>query len=153
MQQLCRERGVARHHAQVSRASRSARWRRSPGEWAPLLWYNLPAGHWPARLGGRCAIIPDNPNWRRFRHACPHYREHWTADELADADGRPLLYQIICLQNTPPVSADEQQRCMQARKKCWRLGRKRGSGGESAGDPAAAEATQAEAAEPAEARR
>lgn len=47
-------------------------------------------------------------------------------EDLADADGRPLLYQIICLQNTPPVSSDEQERCLLSRKKCWRL-RKRGS--------------------------
>jgi len=80
---------------------------------------------------GGGAIIPDNPNWRRFPHACPQYREHWAVDDLADAEGRPLLYQIICLQNTPPLSAAEQQLCLQSRKKCWRLSRKRGCRGDA----------------------
>ena len=32
-----------------------------------------------------------------------------------------MLYQIICLQNTPPETEAEQTLCMQARKICWRL--------------------------------
>ncbi len=31
-----------------------------------------------------------------------------------------LLYQIICLQNTPPENETEQARCMMTRKVCWR---------------------------------
>lgn len=95
------------------------------------------------RQEGGGAIIPDNPNWRRFRHACPQYREHWAVEDLADAEGRPLLYQIICLQNTPPLSVAEQQLCLQARKKCWRLTRKRGCAAAAepveAGEPAGAQ--------------
>jgi hypothetical protein len=50
-----------------------------------------------------------------------YYREHWPVDdELAD-DGLPLLYVSICLQGTPPMTTDEQARCMQPRKCCWRV--------------------------------
>ncbi|MCC7106791.1 MAG: hypothetical protein IT307_16785 [Chloroflexi bacterium] len=31
-----------------------------------------------------------------------------------------MLYQIICLQNTPPESEPEQAECMKARSICWR---------------------------------
>jgi len=73
-----------------------------------------------SRRGG-ANIIPDNPNWRRFRYACAYYRERWAAEDEAGVDGRPLLYQIICLQNTPPENADEQNLCLSPRKVCWRL--------------------------------
>jgi hypothetical protein len=36
-------------------------------------------------------------------------------------DGEELLYQIICLQGTPPVRQEEQDLCMRTRKVCWRL--------------------------------
>ena len=65
-------------------------------------------------------VIPDNPNWHRFRTACPFYRERWTGDEEED-EGRLLLYQVICLQNTPPETLDQQEQCMEARSVCWRL--------------------------------
>ena len=39
-----------------------------------------------------------------------------------------LLYQIICLQNTPPVDLAEQDRCMKSRTRCWRLARAKGRG-------------------------
>ena len=32
-----------------------------------------------------------------------------------------LLYQIICLQNTPPETESEQAQCMKTRATCWRL--------------------------------
>lgn len=74
-----------------------------------------------------CAIlsgvttIQDNPNWRRHKGACIHYRERWTvADEPGD-EGCRLLYQIFCLKDTPPLSAEEQERCMGAAHGCWRL--------------------------------
>ena len=41
-------------------------------------------------------------------------------DEAGD-EGCLLLYQIYCLQNTPPLTPDEQDRCMKARTRCWRL--------------------------------
>ena len=31
-----------------------------------------------------------------------------------------LLYQIICLHNTPPLDAEEQAKCMKPRTSCWR---------------------------------
>jgi len=41
-------------------------------------------------------------------------------DEIG-VDGRPLLYQIICLQNTPPLNDKEQDLCLRTRTTCWRL--------------------------------
>jgi hypothetical protein len=42
-------------------------------------------------------------------------------DFEAGDEGCELLYQIICLQNTPPVTPDEQALCMKSRNGCWRL--------------------------------
>ena len=65
-------------------------------------------------------VIPDNPNWHRFKMACPFYRERWIGDgELHE--GRPVLYHVICLQNTPPTTIDEQQCCLESKTSCWRL--------------------------------
>jgi len=43
-------------------------------------------------------------------------------DEPGD-DGCRLLYQIYCLQGTPPLTAEEQDRCMGSTRGCWRLKR------------------------------
>ena len=73
---------------------------------------------------GRCVIlktiecqtvIKDNINWRRHRTACPNYREDWHVEEG--------LYRCICLLGTPPVTREEQDRCMKSRQSCWRLKR------------------------------
>ena len=65
-------------------------------------------------------VIPDSPNWHRFKMACPFYRERWIGDgELHE--GRPVLYHVICLQNTPPETIDEQEHCLEAKSSCWRL--------------------------------
>jgi hypothetical protein len=48
-----------------------------------------------------------------------------------------LLYQIICLQNTPPVNQTEQDRCMKSRTRCWRLAR---TNGRASAEPAEAAA-------------
>jgi hypothetical protein len=77
-------------------------------------WYN------PAKSVRSAAIIPDNPNWHRHKSWCPFYRERWCINE-PDGEGGRLLYQIICLQNTPPENEAEQARCMMTRKVCWRL--------------------------------
>ena len=66
-------------------------------------------------------IIPDNPNWHRHKNACPFYRERWCIGDEPDGQGGVLLYQIICLQNTPPETEDEQALCMRARTTSWRL--------------------------------
>ena len=65
-------------------------------------------------------VIPDNPNWHRFKMACPFYRERWIGDG-EELEGRPVLYHVICLQNTPPTTIDEQQNCLEAKTSCWRL--------------------------------
>jgi hypothetical protein len=87
---------------------------------------------WRGGAGGVCytpgpdeprstPTIQDNPNWHRHRNACTQYRERWTVDDEAGDEGCALLYQIICLQNTPPITSEEQALCMQSRKTCWRL--------------------------------
>lgn len=50
-----------------------------------------------------------------------HYREHWAVEGESGPDGLPLLYQVICLQETPPLTTDEQEKCLQARTVCWRI--------------------------------
>ncbi|MBI4213931.1 MAG: hypothetical protein HY534_06435 [Chloroflexi bacterium] len=64
--------------------------------------------------------IPDNPDWRRHRGACPNYRERWSAESEPGDDGCRLLYQVICLMNTPPLTIEEQQRCLCTTGGCWR---------------------------------
>jgi hypothetical protein len=65
--------------------------------------------------------IPDSINYRRHRGACCHYRENWTSTEGRDGAGEEVLYQIICLMDTPPVTKEEQRLCMQSPNGCWRL--------------------------------
>ena len=72
----------------------------------------------PQRSG---TTIEDNPNWRRHKGACPHYRERWSSRDEEGDDGCVLLYQIVCLMDTPPLSADEQSLCMCSSSGCWRL--------------------------------
>ena len=52
--------------------------------------------------------------------ACPFYRERWIGDGETH-EGRRVLYHVICLQNTPPTTIDEQQDCLESRTYCWRL--------------------------------
>jgi hypothetical protein len=61
----------------------------------------------------RRRVIQDSINLRRHRNACQFYREDWGA---ADA-----LYRIYCLLGTPPETVEEQERCLRARRACWRL--------------------------------
>ena len=82
--------------------------------------------------------IQDNPNWHRHRNACPQYRERWTVDDEAGDEGCALLYQIICLQNTPPERPEEQDLCMRTRKVCWRLAGKAAPTGDGEANPATA---------------
>jgi hypothetical protein len=62
--------------------------------------------------------------------ACPFYRERWIG-EGEQHEGRTVLYHVICLQNTPPTTIDEQQECLESKTSCWRLRTAR-SGGSSA---------------------
>jgi hypothetical protein len=79
--------------------------------------------------------------------ACPFYRERWIGDgELHE--GRTVLYQVICLQNTPPETIEEQQCCLESKTSCWRLKVKRRAGASrtgaaAAGAPSAATAPSA----------
>jgi hypothetical protein len=52
--------------------------------------------------------------------ACPFYRERWMGDGEV-LEGRTVLYHVICLQNTPPTTIDEQQCCLESKTSCWRL--------------------------------
>ena len=85
------------------------------------LWYNRRNA---PRYG---PIIPDNPNWHRSKGWCPFYRERWSIGNEPDGQGGVLLYQIICLQNTPPETEPEQAQCMKTRSVCWRLQQERRS--------------------------
>ena len=60
-----------------------------------------------------------SPNWRHHKNACPHYRERWFPENNVAA-GEPI-YQVFCTQNTPPVTSDEQDKCLSSRFVCWRL--------------------------------
>jgi len=63
-----------------------------------------------------------SPNWRLHKNACPHYRERWFPENNLAA-GEPI-YQVFCMQNTPPVTSDEQDKCLHSRFVCWRLAEK-----------------------------
>jgi hypothetical protein len=71
--------------------------------------------------------------------ACPFYRERWLGDGAVH-EGRTVLYDVICLQNTPPATIDEQQCCLESKTSCWRLraGRKRSSATAPEPEPASA---------------
>lgn len=51
---------------------------------------------------------------RRFASGCDHYRENWTVDDDS------VLYQIYCLVGTPPLTRDEQEKCLASKRGCWR---------------------------------
>ncbi|HEU5349695.1 MAG TPA: hypothetical protein VFU63_13875 [Ktedonobacterales bacterium] len=61
----------------------------------------------------------ENLNWRRHQHGCPNYRERWFA--LSDVEAGEPLYQVFCLLNTPPETAEEQEKCLSSRTCCWRI--------------------------------
>ena len=67
--------------------------------------------------------IETNPaesvSWRKHKNACPFYRERWFPGNDVYA-GEPM-YQVFCLKNTPPVTAEEQEKCFRSRTCCWRL--------------------------------
>ena len=89
---------------------------------------------------GSTVQIPDNPNWRRHKTACPYYRERWFHEGERGEDGL-LLYQSICLQNTPPLTGDDQEKCMQPRRTCWRLDEARAARKKKPRETAAASAS------------
>ena len=34
------------------------------------------------------------------------------------------MYQVFCLKGTPPITAEEQERCFRSKTCCWRLAEK-----------------------------
>ena len=89
--------------------------------------------------------VNENPgeslNWRRHRQGCPHYRERWFA--LSDPEAGEPLYQVFCLMNTPPETAEEQQRCMTSRTCCWRIAEAARRAGRTAAASSASSASSA----------
>jgi hypothetical protein len=67
--------------------------------------------------------VEDRAHFRRHKGACPFYRENWiNSGNVRDPEQREVvLYEIYCLQDTPPVTAEEQQRCLHSPRECWRL--------------------------------
>jgi hypothetical protein len=61
----------------------------------------------------------ENSNWRKHKNACPFYRERWFPCNDASL-GEPM-YQVFCMQGTPPVTWEEQDKCMHSKNSCWRL--------------------------------
>ena len=57
--------------------------------------------------------MQDNSNLRRHAGACRYYREDWNVPDA--------LYRCYCLLEMPPVTAEEQARCMSAASGCWRF--------------------------------
>lgn len=42
------------------------------------------------------------------------------------------MYQVFCMKNTPPVTAEEQDKCFQSKTMCWRLAEKKRASAEKA---------------------
>src|SRR5215472_3969681 len=74
-------------------------------------------------LYSRGIDVRENPresiNWRHYRTGCPNYRVRWFP-ESDPAAGEPL-YQVYCLMDTPPVTWDEQEKCLSSSRECWRI--------------------------------
>jgi hypothetical protein len=71
------------------------------------------------RVAGTIEVNPsENSNWRKHKNACPMYRERWFPCNDISA-GEPM-YQVFCMQGTPPVTWEEQDRCMHSKNGCWR---------------------------------
>ncbi len=69
------------------------------------------------------AILNEDPrtsiNWRQHKNGCPFYRERWFPQNNLMA-GEPM-YQVFCMKDTPPVTSEEQDKCLHSRQQCWRL--------------------------------
>jgi hypothetical protein len=61
----------------------------------------------------------ESSSWRKHKNACPFYRERWFPGNDINA-GEPM-YQVFCMQGTPPLTLDEEDRCLHAKSCCWRL--------------------------------
>jgi hypothetical protein len=74
-------------------------------------------------LSGTIETNPsENSNWRKHKNACPFYRERWFPGNDVAA-GEPM-YQVFCMKGTPPITLEEQDRCLHSKTCCWRLAKK-----------------------------
>ena len=86
-------------------------------------------------MGGTIETNPaESPNWRKHKNACPFYRERWFPGNEVAA-GEPM-YQVFCMQGTPPVTAEEQDRCLHSKTCCWRLSAKKSAPGQKSTEEA-----------------
>ena len=82
-------------------------------------------------LSGTIETNPsENSNWRKHKNACQYYRERWFPCNDVAA-GEPM-YQVFCMQGTPPITFEEQERCLRSKTCCWRLTKKQQSSAEEA---------------------
>ncbi len=93
-------------------------------------------------MAGTIDIHPsENSNWRKHKNACPLYRERWFPCNDASV-GEPM-YQVFCMQGTPPVTWEEQERCMHSKSCCWRhAAAKEATAGQASGSAQASGSTK-----------
>lgn len=105
----------------------------------PIIWYTtyniiLPQiNHFrkDELLSGTIETNPsENSNWRKHKNACPFYRERWFPGNDVAA-GEPM-YQVFCMKGTPPITLEEQERCLRSKTCCWRLAKKQQSAAQQA---------------------
>src|SRR2546425_11438299 len=75
-------------------------------------------------LAGTIETHPaESSNWRKHRNACPFYRERWFPCNDVSA-GEPM-YQVFFLKRNPPLTLEEQERCLSSKKNFLRLTKKK----------------------------
>jgi hypothetical protein len=96
--------------------------------WRRLLQWLQAPGIYALETQGDAAV-EDRPHWRRHKGACPFYRENWIVSDPGPVDpsGETVLYEVYCLKDTPPVTIEEQDRCLTSPHVCWRLRQKKGA--------------------------
>ncbi|HLZ24355.1 MAG TPA: hypothetical protein VKQ30_19750 [Ktedonobacterales bacterium] len=81
--------------------------------------------------------VSENPresiNWRRHRNGCPNYRVRWLPEN--DFTGGEPMYQVFCLMDTPPQTFEEQEKCLNSPRECWRIAEARRGKGATADIP------------------
>ena len=75
-------------------------------------------------LSGTIETNPsENSNWRKHKNACQYYRERWFPCNDVAA-GEPM-YQVFCMQGTPPITLEEQELCLHSKISRRRLTKKK----------------------------
>ncbi|HUZ76888.1 MAG TPA: hypothetical protein VMV93_04800 [Chloroflexota bacterium] len=68
-------------------------------------------------------MMQEQNSFRRHENACCWYRERWVVEDgRRTENGELVLYEVYCLQEMPPETAEEQALCFQRRTYCWRNG-------------------------------